>query len=265
MAKKDFTDFDILKNKALSFFDDDHMQSVVSAEEQQKEINSLKETLKYERFFFVVDMLNFEICAAEGISKWLGYSENGFSLKGYWSHIVHPGCKKSLLLIAHQMYEALCKGAYELEFMVQRFVTLIPLKHQDGHYLLTKKTSSIFQYDNKNRLMAYLDEFTVIGNFTEGAIHPRIDNEAAEKEIMKKAHDTLLRMRIFSVRELQVMRKLAYNPNLTQVEIGNELDVTVNTINTYYKRFHQKARDFYSEDIPTVLDAAKRLRNDGLL
>jgi len=57
---------------------------VVPVEEQQKEIRLLKETLMNgERFFFVINMLNFEMEEAHGIQKWLGYGQKEFSLREY--------------------------------------------------------------------------------------------------------------------------------------------------------------------------------------
>src|SRR5207237_686300 len=115
--------------------------------------------------------LNFEIQEVHGIQKWLGYSQKEFSLKQYWNQVMHPSRKQSLLLIAKRMYEVLCRGTYQLEFMVQRFATLTPLKHYKGHYLLVKKTSSVFQYDVRNRLTGYLNEFSIVSDYGGEALN----------------------------------------------------------------------------------------------
>ncbi|MBL7727966.1 MAG: hypothetical protein JNM68_09785, partial [Dinghuibacter sp.] len=224
-----------------------------------------------ERFYFVVNLPDFELQQATGIQKWLGYPEKEFSLKKYWDHVVHPGRKQSLQLIVEEMYAMLCNGTFPLQFMVQRFAVLLPVKHYQGHYLLAKKTASIFQYDKKNRLVAYLDEFTIIGEYHEEPVGMRIFNETGEretekeKEIRTKAIERFLGMRVFSVNELQVARKLAYNPGITKPEIAREFDRSVHTIDTYYKRFLKKARGFFDSDFPTVQDAAGYLKNEGLL
>ncbi len=266
-------DFDTLKDEVLSFFKEDHstLVKVVPLEKQQHEVDLLKETLGSERFFFVIDLLNFEIQEVYGIQKWLGYSEKEFSLKQYWNQVMHPSRKQSLLLIARQLYETLCKGAYPLEFMVQRFASLTPLKHYNGHYVLAKKTSSTFQFDTGNRLTAYLNEFTIIGEYNGEALQPRMINANGEKEtekekeIMQKAIACFLKMKVFTVNELQCIRKLAYNPDITQAEIANELNLSPHTVDTYYKRFLIKSRDFFSKEFRSVLDAALHLRHEGLL
>lgn len=273
MSRKLNTDFDELKNLVTSFFDENQskMKFMVSLEKQQQEINLLNETLGNERFFFIVNLLNFEIQEVHGLQRWLGYSEKGFTLKQYWNQLMHPGQKQSLLLIARQMYEVLCKGTYPLQFMVQRFASLVPLKHRNGIYLLAKKTSSIFQYDDKNKLTAYLNEFTIIGDYNGEALNPRMYNSygdketAKEKEILKKTIASFLKMKIFTIGELQTIRKLAYNPGITQSEIAHELELSVHTIDTFYKRFLRKAREFFNVEFLTVLDAAVHLRKEGLL
>ena len=169
------------------------------------------------------------------------------------------------------MYEVLCKGAYKLEFMVQRFGTLTPLKHYKGHYLLVKKISSIFQYDVHNRLTAYLNEFTIVSDYGGEALNPNMYNSYGEKEIvkqeeiMKKVMESFSKMKVFTVSELQVIRKLAYNPDVTQAKIASELGLSINTIDTYYKRFLEKARGFFCENFHTVHEAALRLKKEGLL
>src|SRR5689334_23090310 len=111
-------DFDSLRSDVLALFNEDHNELkkkfVVPVDAQQREVNLLKETLGSERFFFIVDLLNFEIQEVQGIQKWLGYPQKEFSLKQYWNQVMHPGRKQSLLLISRQMYNALCRGAYKL-------------------------------------------------------------------------------------------------------------------------------------------------------
>lgn len=272
------TDFNSLKQFVLGLplnASSAYCVPVVSEALQLQEVNLLKETLGGERFFFVIDMQTFSMQYPHGIYKWLGYSESEFTLKFYWDKVVHPSAKKSLLLVVMQMYEMLCSGKYPLEFMVQRFSTKIPLKHQNGKYLLTKKTSSVFQYDSRNRLLAYMDEFTIIGDYAgEAATEPRMYNATGalelekQKEIMFKAFEHFLQMKVYSVNELQMARKIAYNPTITQAEISIELDISKHTVNTYYKRLLAKTRDFFhktEEEISSTLDAAIFLRKEGLL
>jgi superfamily II DNA helicase RecQ len=271
------TDFESLRDFVLNLYEQEQNAYKVQVKEeaQLKEINSLKTTLGDERFFFVIDMPNFEMKHCYGIQKWLGYSEKEFTLKKYWDSIVHPGSKKSLLLVIMRMYEMLSAGKYTLEFMVQRFSTKIAVKHRNGKYLLAKKTSSIFQYDKENRLLAYLDEFTIIGEYSgDTATEPRMFNSYGEREvekemaILQKVMENFLQMKVYSVNELQTARRLAYQPKITQAALAKESGLSVHTIDTYCKRFLTKTRDFFQktkEEIPSTLEAALFLRREGLL
>lgn len=267
------TPFDNLRAQVLSLFGKEYNQIklVVSPSEQKKEIGCLKETLGSERFFFVVDLLNLEIREIHGMQRWLGYSEKEFSLKQYLDEVIYPGQRLSLSLVASHVFNDYCKGIYSLKFMVQRFASRLTLRHYNGRYLLTKRTASVFQYDTKNRLTAYLNEFTIIGDYDGEPLEPKLHTSYSEREtdkerdIMQKVCDSFQEMKIFGVRELQIARKIAYNPQITRAQISEDLNISITTIETYYRRFLTKARDLFLEDFPSVFAAATYLKKEGLL
>ncbi len=266
----DPSDFDLLKEHVISIFPPQMAPSCVSAQDQEDELHSLNRTIGSERFFFLVDLPTFEITRLDGVQRWLGYYEKDFTLKKYWK-CVHPGMQKSVHTIFLQLCELLCRGNFELEFMVQRYSSLIALRHSAGHYLLAKRTASVFQYDKKNRLTQYLNEFTIIGPYKGEPLRPSFftDRGEAEKKrgdiVLQKTLENFLRMKIFSVSELQVARLIAYQTGITQNEIATILDRSANTIDTYYKRFLKKSREFFCTDFEKVGDAASYLRDSGLL
>ncbi len=267
------TNFKSLKLFVQSLFtqENSHLPEMVSPQDQQQEIELLKQTLGGERFFFIIDLPEFEIGQSFGINRWLGYSDDQFTLEEYWENIVNPQCKNSLLLIAQQMYGSLCSGTYPLQFMVQRYSSRVALKHRDGHYILVKKTSSIFQYNSKNHLTKYVNEFTIIGEYNGEAIEPRMYNSFGdreiekEKEILSKTMQRFIDMKIFSAKELQTARILAYDPEATQSTIAEEFDVSRHTIDTFYRRFLEKARNFFGKEFRSATEAAVFLRKEGLL
>lgn len=267
------TNFKNLRTLVQSFFNDEprNLTSVVPKDDQHQEIELLKQTLGGERFFFIVDMPEFEILQSFGINRWLGYSDNDFNLDDYWENVVHPQSKNSLLLIAHQLYGSLCTGMYPLQFMVQRYSSRIALRHRDGHYILVKKTSSVFDYNNKGQLTKYLNEFTIIGDYNGEPIEPRMYNSFGdreiekEKEILSKTMQRFIDMKIFSAKELQTARILAYDVDASQNSIAEKFDVTRHTVDTFYRRFLEKARNFFGKEFRSATEAAVFLRKEGLL
>lgn len=270
-SKLYLTDFDILKREVQAYFKDFHNWNlVISHDDQLQEIELLKETIKAERFFFVVNLQTFELEDINGLQRYLGYREADFTYKYYWNQVIHPG-KEALKILARTMYESLCTGKHPLRFLVQRFTSLVPLRHYDGHYILTKKTSSTFQYDVNNRLVSYIDEFTIIGEYNGEPLSPRIYNTYGEigahgpQELLNSSMEKFISMKIFSPNEFQVVRKVAYTPNVTQAQIANELGLTVHTVNTYYKRFLFKARDFFEMDFDNINDTAAYLKRECII
>lgn len=263
-------DFDKLKNYVINLLPDKTNKHIVSPRLQKEELLSLERTIGGQRFFFIVDLTTFEIIHLAGIERWLGYPEKEFTLKQYWK-LVHPGLQKTAHTVFVQMIDILCKGQFSLEFMVQRYSSLTALKHYNGEYLLLKRTASVFQYDDENRLTEYLNEFTIVGKYEGEPLSPFFftDKGKLEEErgkiVMQQVLEKFLGLKIFSMNEFHVARLIAYNPGITQKKIAGILGKSPGTIDTYCKRFLNKARAYFHFEFPSVSEAAAYLKKDGLL
>jgi DNA-binding MarR family transcriptional regulator len=82
---------------------------------------------------------------------------------------------------------------------------------------------------------------------------------------MAKTIDQFNKLKIFSPKEMQVARKLAYNPGITRHELVDALGICSDDLSQYYNRFLKKARDFFHYDFTTTLDAALHLKHEGLI
>lgn len=270
MKENNLFDYSFFKEQILAIIPPQPIAFAVTIEQQQKEINSLKETLGSRRFFFVTNLENYEVQHPHGIQRWLGYSEKDFTMKKY-QDILHPGRKKAVMMIAMHLYKTLCTGQYTLNFMVQRYSSLVALKHYKGHYVLANKISSIFQYDKNNCLTACLHEFTIIKNEYNGEpLGPAFftskgENEERGIEILQKTIEQFLQMKVFSPNEIQVARKIAYEPGIKQSQIAESLGISVDDLHQYYSRFLKKAREFFHHDFNNTTEAAIYLKKEGLL
>ncbi|MCW3113792.1 MAG: hypothetical protein JWR18_2188 [Segetibacter sp.] len=270
MKTNNIFDYPVFKAHVLSLIPPYPIKYVVTEDLQQKEIASLNETIGSRRFFFVTNLENYEIEHAHGVERWLGYSEKDFTMKKYHD-LLHPGRKKAVQMIALHLYNTLCTGKYALNFMVQRYSSLVALKHYRGHYVLANKISSIFQYDIDNRLTACLHEFTIINDEYNGEpLGPKFftatgEDEERGVEILEKAVDHFLKLKVFSPKEMQVARKIAYEPGIKQKQLADLLEVSVDDLHQYYSRFLKKARGFFHHEFNNTLDAALYLKKEGLL
>lgn len=270
MKSPDIFTYEHIKEYVASLMPPQPIRYVVKKEDQQREIDSLKATIGGRRCFFITNLEHFEIEQPHGISQWLGFSEKDFTMKWYLNHVVHPGKKKSIILIAQQLYSALCKGKYSLNFMVQRYNSLVALRHYNGNYLLANKISSVFQYDTQNRLTAYINEFTIIGDYAGQPLDPGFFNdngnfEPRGLEILQSTIKHFLEMGIFTDRQIQVARIMAYNPNIKKAKIAQSLNIEESTVIEFGKRFKQNAELFFHRKFATVAEAAFFLRKEGLL
>lgn len=269
MKAANFSDFDTVKTYMISLLPTQLAAYAVSKDLQEKEINSLKDTIGSRRFFFSINLERYEIEYPCGIQRWLGYPDKEFTMKKY-SDILHPGKKKIAKMIAINFIKTYSQGIYPLSFMVQRYSTLVALKHYKGHYILANKITSVFQYDVKNHLTACMHEFTIIKEFENEALTPSFfmstgDEDERGKEIMKQTIEQFEKLKVFSPKEMQVARKMAYNPGLTRSEISASLEINVDDLHQYYNRILKKSRDFFCLDFATTLEAVQYVKKTGLL
>ncbi len=259
LKNKDTTDVDkaieviAKKNNALS-------KLQVSEAEQLAEIESLSEVILYEKFFFVVDVINQKIVHPQGIKKWLGYDEKNFSLKAYFE-CIHPSQLPFLIELANATYKITTELDYPFSFREQQYVVDIALKHHHGNYILCKRSLSPWQWQahgKKHFLTHYLLEFTITNHHIENLntdlsprIYDRNGNKLANyekliKEECSKAIEN--RNKIFSPQELRILRKFAYNQDIKSEEIAESFKITKETVHTLNRRIMKKGKYFMTEN-----------------
>lgn len=235
------------------------LQSAVSAEEQLDEINSLKEIIRYEKFFFVLDRVNLRLEDINGVARWLGYDESTFNWEKYLS-IIPESYMEFLIHLAEVTSGIANSKDFKVGFRQHQYVVDIALQHADGHYVLCKRslTAWQWQYSNTQQVVThYMNEFTVINPFVTEItpeMSPRIldadGNKLTDLEavVRKISQEMVENQKIaFSVQELRILRKIAYNPNITSAEIATAFKTQVSTIHTLNKRILEKGKDYFHE------------------
>lgn len=242
------------------------IEKKVDLELQHEYLEKLEQKFSPERFYFLVNLEEFNLTYVNGVESWLGYPDRYFTLEKF-KKIIHPSYLLLWSLFTKNLLSYSCSGKHNLSFLKQHFVCTLALKHQKGHYVLVKKTSSVFQFDTKNRLRSYVNECTVLGEFTSLAnFNPRIfdtdkgyfnNNEVLFGLIIQD----FLGLKLFSRMEIQFARMLVSSPGIKLTEIAEQFNASLNTIETYSKRFLLKARDVFQNDFQSSLDAARFLSN----
>ena len=269
MKIENFTTHEAVKSYVISLMPAPPIEYAVSEELQRKQMESLKESIGSRRFFFCLNLEKFEIEHVLGIQRWLGYPDKDFTIKKYHD-IQHPGKRKISKLIALNFIETYSKGIHPLNFMAQRYSTLVALRHYRGHYVLTNKVTSVFQHDKQNRITGCIHEFTLIKDFDNEALTPTFfmsngEEDERGKEIMEKTRQQFEKLKVFSPKELHVAKKMAHHPGMTRAEIAAALEISVDDLHQYYNRLLKKSRDFFEIDFPTTLEAVLYVKKTGLL
>jgi hypothetical protein len=88
-----------------------------------------------------------------GIHHMLGYREEDFTLKRYYS-IIHPSHLVAQVTREYVFLESCMSGKWPTGFKSHRFINTIALKHSNGEYLLFKRLIMPFQHDEQFRMLS---------------------------------------------------------------------------------------------------------------
>ncbi|WP_259015101.1 hypothetical protein [Emticicia fluvialis] len=235
------------------------LPEAVSIEEQQQEIESMKEVVRHEKFFFVVSANDNRLEHINGLERWLGYSEQDFSLEKYLS-IIHPSYLEFLTHLAQITFQIVSNKGFRVGFREQRYVVDIALKHAKGHYVLCKRALSPWQwrYDkNRQELTHYFNEFTVTNPYLEdisSELLPRILDTKGDKmfnleDLLRKNASLYFETNkiFFSVQEIRIIRKIAYHPEMKSSDLAAAFKNQIGTINTLKKRIIKKGKLLFND------------------
>jgi hypothetical protein len=249
---------------------DEVYETMVSPEDQAERLGVVRKNLSPESFFFVFNLLTCELEAVAGVDMALGYPDREFTVGQYMSS-VHPGQSIQFNMIARSMYKVLCKGVFKLHFIIDSYISLVALRHYNGEYLVFKKTTSVFQYDRKNRLLAQLNEFTKVDVYEHSPLKPRIQEMGGlqkndfETAVFRMTFQSFAEKKYFSGRELEVLRAYAGQEDITTKGLAELLQVEVSTINTYNKRILEKAKEIFTHPFVEAREVALYLKKERIL
>ncbi|MES2520899.1 MAG: hypothetical protein V4585_22480 [Bacteroidota bacterium] len=260
---KEFT-----KNK---FIEDSTEKFLVTEKEQLAELDNISKGLRYEQFYFVVNVEDFTIIHAKGLEE-IGFHSDKFDMMQYVQCIPSKGILQLLALMWRKIFEFNIEEKTLLSFLKPKFIVQMPFKNSQGEMMLVKRTISPFQFTNKGKLTQYLSEFTIIKNtFNNEPPEPRFTDIPAD--LVEKYNMFINRAFIwenspFSPKEMIIIHAYA-NDNGTKSleEFAEETDVKASTLKFYNKEIITKAKEFLGEyyTFNTAKEVAHFLRRSGIL
>ncbi len=262
----------------------------VSKEEQLHEIKSMKATIPYGHFFFSVNFLEKKIENIHGVRHHLGYDDKFFDFQQYLS-LIHPSQFETINLLAFRIIEIVNQPDYPLSFGGNKYSFRAAFKHNEGYWVFCKCSLSCWQYaqlEDKNFITDYLTDFYVIETHIDeniisgmGISPSAIDTNGrkldfwleqmrtvATAEIQEKLIEVNGNIvRLFTPKELKIIKKIADNPKLTAPEIckDSEIGMSERTLDTHRTNILRKGSDFFNERFATLKDLDERMRRDYLV
>lgn len=248
----------------------------ISSETQLAEIEKLKQTVKYEQCFFVVNLPERKLEHVHGISEWLGYANAAFSFMDYIK-IIHPDHLPSLNTLASSAFEVANSGDFEVLFMNHRVVIQLPLLHSDNGYVLFKRSLYPFQFDRSTgKVLSYLNHFVLIRKYTsQDALDMRVAQyqrivspleEAKVREVLSEHVGREIELP-FNATELKILTLIAQDPDLPQREIAETLEIPLTSIRkTHNTRISKNFKVFFPEkELKSTKEIALFLKREGLI
>ncbi|MDZ7899339.1 MAG: hypothetical protein U5N85_15110 [Arcicella sp.] len=252
------------------FLEDKEEKNQVSLKIQEEEIKKIEAGLRFEQFYFVVDVVNFKIIKAKGLET-LGYHTETFDLLQYAQTIASKGVLDLMGVFWKNIFDFNQKGISHLQFLKPKFIAQIPMKHKNGDIYLIKRSITPFQYTNTGKLTQYLSEFTIVKKFNNEAPEPRfmdMPETFVEKFNLFVSSSFIWEESPFSSKEMDILRKyVSTDRNQTAKQLSLELSMTTETLKFYNKEILRKAKDYFGEiySFDTAMDVAFFLKNCGVM
>jgi predicted XRE-type DNA-binding protein len=251
---------------------------IISQEEHTAELESFKEGVKHQKFYFVINRCTKSIENIIGLNQWLGYDEDTFDLKTYFKSI-NPNQLIYLITLAEQAFKITELPNFTLRFGHQQYIVDLEMKHAAGHYVMCKRVLTPWQWQNNGEeqiLTHYLLDFTVhnfhidqISDELKPRVYDKFGNKLTDLEgLLRLAASSNIEneSNLFTSQEYRILRKFANNKNITSEEIATAFKIKKSTVHTFNKSIIEKGRLFFKDNkIENAKDLALRLRNNYLI
>jgi DNA-binding MarR family transcriptional regulator len=258
------------KAKAVPLLPKPADNGIISVEEQEAEFRSLKASLHHKtRFFFVVNLHEMKLREVHGVENCLGYADKSFDFYRYLD-IVHAEHSLPHTNSSRAMLEGLNTGKVKLKFIKHRYNTLMALRDSKGDNHLCKRMACVFQFNKKDQLTEYLNEFTILTKFDGEPFQILRDSTMKENEkilddLLELAKYNFKKLKIFSDQHLQILRIYAYNKKMLVQEIAKELNIMKSSVTEQNKRIIEKAEKVFSKEFETAREVALHLKRAELM
>ncbi len=257
------------KNKFSELISD---KLVVPEYLQKQELEKLSAGLRFEQFYFVVDVKEMRIIHAAGMEQ-IGFNSETFEMAQYAKLLPSKGILQLLSVFWFKIFE-FCEIEKELlNFLAPKYIVQIPMKNAKSEIMLVKRTISPFQFTSESRkLTQYLSEFTIVKyGFDNEPPCPRF------VDIPPNLNDKLLKfikdsfsfdITTYSPKEQQILKIYSEDDGTKSTkELADLVGVTPSTLQFYNKQILSNTREYLGDIYK--FDSAKQvayfIRNCGII
>lgn len=128
----------------------------------------------HDDFYTIVDLRQYQIVWEFNLEKQLGCKLLD-NKAGFINKMVHPLLREWHLIFAGGMFYGILNNALiNKGNMKSRYVIHIPIRKQNGKYMLVKQISMPFQFDVHGSMVSYINCFSIIEEYKGQPLNPRI-------------------------------------------------------------------------------------------
>jgi hypothetical protein len=215
-------------------------------DKQSTLLETLDRMVPYGHCYLVYDMQAKAITHRRGIQGFLGFDENAYTMNDYLDSL-HPALKAMQGMYSTGFVKALTQGNLTLDIETTYFHYSQAIKHRNGHYLFVRRTLIPFDYTPDNRLLAWLNLFTLINDYE---IHPfkfqgcsfdtiTSDGKKDQSQYERYVHAYITK-ELSSQRKVEILRTLL-NPNGRKTE--DVIEGSIFILNEYATEKYPSAKN----------------------
>jgi len=234
----------------------------------EKKLKALEESVTESECWWIVDLKSIEVPWSCGISNALGYTHKitVFDTMNWIHGKYRDFFSENNLKVSQLIHETV---KHQLEFMKQRYVVEVPVRHQSGHYVQATRTTYPFQFDAAHNLVSHIHHLFIHSNLKDQAFDMALFDKDwkrrgdLEQEVRKRMLE--IAALPFSVKQMKIIEYYAYGKAEQAKDVAALAKITLSTAYTYHANIHKLAEMNTGIKFTSLKDIAKYYRSRGLI
>lgn len=234
----------------------------------ERKLKAIEESVTESECWWIVDLKSIEVPWSCGIKNALGYSHKieVFDTMNWVHGKYRDFFSENNLKVSQLIHETV---KHQIEFMKQRYVVEVPVRHQNGHYLQATRTTYPFQFDAAHNLVSHIHHLFIHPNSKDQAFDMALFDKGwnrrgdLEQEVRKRMLE--IAALPFSAKQMEIIAYYAYGKAERAEHVAALAKITLLTAYKHQTNIHKLAEASTGIKFASLKDIAEYYRSRGLI